>query len=413
MNERTEFDLIYAKKLLGERLTAEENKVWQDYLQHYPGPQSWEGIDISLEEYIQLEKAKPEALRGFQLGFEARFGVPMRIETVEEERPVRRMRWTLTAVAAILLICAGGWLLYSLLHQKKGAEIAVVPVAPPKLDSIATPGGDSIILLLANQSKVYIKPRQQDGVVAQDSNWIISLRNDSLVYARAEGNMEGRQGYYAMLTPPGRQLGIVLPDSSRTALSPGSRLMIAASYGEQKREIELLGEGDFRVTHDSTRPFVVKTGNTITQALGTHFNVYSYPGDEYQDITLFEGIIQVSTQVQSNRTKTRRIDKREITRIRDTTISIYSSNEKSISIIEDRGKGLFSYTDTRLSTIMNDVERWYGVRVTNPWEMNLPYRFNLNGRSRRDPIGDILKDLQASRLVTLTLHKNEITVSKK
>lgn len=412
-NGINEIDLVYSKKLLGIKLAPEQKKLLLEYLQSRSGPRQGDNVDITFNEYMNLQTAKPEALRSFKLFFEERFGIQMPLDEEEIEQPVRKMRWIIPAAAALFLITTGIWLLYNLYHKKDGGEIAVVPVVRPKLDTMAIPSGDTVVLVLSNRTRVNIKSKQRDGIVAQDSNWVISLRNDSLVYARAKGHMEGRQGYYTVLTPPGRQLGIILPDSSRSALSPGSRFMIAANYGEQERGVELLGEGDFKVTHDSTRPFIVKAGNTSVLDLGTHFNIYAYPGDKYQDITLFEGSVQISVIKAQKAFRSDPITGRQIVKVTDSIIDTYSSNALAISIIENRGKGYFVYSNAPLGKILIDVGRWYGYEVICKDSSVLSRTVNLNGRRRSDPIRQILGDLEASRIVKLDLKGRQIVVSKK
>jgi transmembrane sensor len=72
----------------------------------------------------------------------------------------------------------------------------------------------------------------------------------------------------------GEQRAFELADGSIINLNTHSRIAVHFSTGA--REIELLqGEALFRVRHDASRPFRVKTTDAVVQAVGTQFNVYA------------------------------------------------------------------------------------------------------------------------------------------
>jgi transmembrane sensor len=80
-----------------------------------------------------------------------------------------------------------------------------------------------------------------------------------------------REGRYT--TAIGEQRSIRLEDGSVVYLNTHSN--VAVRFSEQARDIRLLeGEALFVVAHDSARPFRVRTGSALIQAVGTQFNVY-------------------------------------------------------------------------------------------------------------------------------------------
>lgn len=78
-----------------------------------------------------------------------------------------------------------------------------------------------------------------------------------------------------------------LPDGSSAILNEGSELEYGDSYGINDREIWFSGEGYFDIVRDTTRPFIVRTGDVKTTVLGTAFNVTAY-GDEPDVIVTVE-----------------------------------------------------------------------------------------------------------------------------
>jgi transmembrane sensor len=73
-------------------------------------------------------------------------------------------------------------------------------------------------------------------------------------------------------TASGEKLTVQLRDGSQVRLNSGTK--IRERFGARERGIELIqGEALFDVAHDVTRPFRVRTGTSIVQALGTQFDV--------------------------------------------------------------------------------------------------------------------------------------------
>ena len=84
-----------------------------------------------------------------------------------------------------------------------------------------------------------------------------------------------------------------LPDGSTVLLNVGSELSYTVSFGEQSREVTLIGEGYFDVLRDPSKPFKVLTGRVTTTVLGTAFNVKAYPGQPEIKVTVTRGKVRV------------------------------------------------------------------------------------------------------------------------
>lgn len=90
-------------------------------------------------------------------------------------------------------------------------------------------------------------------------------------------------------TGRGQTANVQLTDGTRVTLAPASLLEVRSFERDGPRELELVGEAVFHVTHDETRPFLVHSGNAIAEDLGTIFAVRSYPGDERVNVLVVEG----------------------------------------------------------------------------------------------------------------------------
>ena len=85
-----------------------------------------------------------------------------------------------------------------------------------------------------------------------------------------------------------------LPDNSRVTMAGNSAVHV--SFSKQKREAFLEhGEAFFEVEHDTSRPFVVRSGLHQITVTGTKFNVNSLPADEAVEVAIVEGSVLVAT----------------------------------------------------------------------------------------------------------------------
>lgn len=92
-------------------------------------------------------------------------------------------------------------------------------------------------------------------------------------------------------TTMGEQRTLALDDGSHVVLDTNSDLQV--QYGKRERRLTLLrGQADFRVHHDTTRPFVVHVGDGTVTATGTQFQVRAAGGID--TVTLLEGQVVVA-----------------------------------------------------------------------------------------------------------------------
>jgi len=99
--------------------------------------------------------------------------------------------------------------------------------------------------------------------------------------------------YNEIKTPLGAQSTFTLPDGTHGNLNNGSSLKYPVKFTGNTREVELQGEAYFDVEHNKKHPFIIKTAGLDIRVLGTRLNVYSYPDEAYQEITLEEGSVEL------------------------------------------------------------------------------------------------------------------------
>jgi len=78
--------------------------------------------------------------------------------------------------------------------------------------------------------------------------------------------------------PAGERMTLELSDGSYIELNSGTELRRSRLYGRTQRTLQLNGEGFFQVK-PGTHPFIVKANGSVTEVLGTEFNLRSWQSD--------------------------------------------------------------------------------------------------------------------------------------
>ncbi|ODS87572.1 MAG: hypothetical protein ABS46_00135 [Cytophagaceae bacterium SCN 52-12] len=88
---------------------------------------------------------------------------------------------------------------------------------------------------------------------------------------------------------------IMLSDSTIVLLRQDSHLVYENSFNQERREVFLHGEAFFQVKRDEMKPFIVHTGNLITEVLGTSFRVKENKNGNTTEVSVTSGKVSVYT----------------------------------------------------------------------------------------------------------------------
>lgn len=160
-------------------------------------------------------------------------------------------------------------------------------------------------------------------------------------------------------TKRGQRATMTLVDGTCVALGPESSMRVRIAEAG-RREVELEGEAVFRVTHDSTRPFLVRAGTTVTEDLGTTFAVRAYAGEPVR-VVVAEGIVAMrdSATPAGGRTV---LNARDVARVAgggEVTVEREIDPSPYLSWME--GRLVFRHAPLR--EVLPQVERWFDVRI--------------------------------------------------
>ncbi|HLP74634.1 MAG TPA: FecR domain-containing protein [Bacteroidales bacterium] len=109
--------------------------------------------------------------------------------------------------------------------------------------------------------------------------------------------------YTEVKSPYGSRSEIKLPDGTEVILNAGSTLKYRNDFNMNNRDINLYGEGYFKVAKNASLPLVVSAGHISIKAVGTEFNIKAYPEENTIETTLIQGKVEIanSNQVEDNK----------------------------------------------------------------------------------------------------------------
>lgn len=154
----------------------------------------------------------------------------------------------------------------------------------------------------------------------------------------------------------GRRAHVTLCDGTKIWANAGTVLLFPTHFEDKKREIYVDGEIYIDVTPNPKKPFIVKTSDMGIKVLGTSFYVSAYRKDAEKSIVLVTGKVEVAA---SNGETVRILPNDRFRQSADKYV-VDKVN------VEDYGSwkdGQLSFRNTELSVILNQLSRYYNVRI--------------------------------------------------
>lgn len=204
-------------------------------------------------------------------------------------------------------------------------------------------------------------------------------------------------------TPRGKDMKIVLADGTEVLLNADSRLHFPTRFTDAKREVTLEGEAYFTVAKDKAHPFIVKSGNLVTTALGTEFNVKAYD-DNNACVTLINGSVAVNDVDQKQ--KVVLTPGQDVSSV-DGKFVVADTNPKVFTYWKE---GFFYFDNVPLVDILTELGRWYNVSVELKSRSLMSYRLHF-AADRNCPLSDAISRLNNFSYLKASFDGNKVSVS--
>ncbi len=272
------------------------------------------------------------------------------IETQKDRRKKIKLyvSWMKYAAVAILFFSFGSLLFYE--SNNFNNQFYSQGMVEPYTDGDARlirPDGENILL---NEKKSVVEYRNDGKVVVNDN--VLESNTPPVNKTAAQLNQ--------LIIPYGKTSEIVLPDGTKVSLNAGSRLVYPEVFQDKNREVLLVGEAFFEVTHDAEHPFVVQTTDIRIQVLGTRFNVSAYPADKTIETVLTEGKVRLEKNNASIFSEGVDLKPNELASFNKSTkkASVVNVDPQNYILWKD---GLFKFESTDLNRIIKKLERYYNI----------------------------------------------------
>ena len=231
------------------------------------------------------------------------------------------------------------------------------------------------------------------------STWFLTTHNNNSQESISVGQQE-------LYVPVGQHARITLPDGTVAWLNAGSTLTYPSIFGEE-RKVSLTGEAYFDVAINEECPFVVATEAINIKALGTQFNVSSYPRATYKNIILVEGSVRIYKPDAES----------EGIILAPNQQLFYENGVFHRELFSDENvllwkDGVYSFKNEKLDAIINKLELYFDVDIIIECPSLLEKEFTGKFR-QKDGVMEILRIIQKIHPFNLKINEelNQITLS--
>lgn len=308
-------------------------------------------------------------------------------------------RWRWWAVAAVMLPLAIGifWGIFW------GVSHVSVDVEKSMTVRVIKQGKPKAYLEMADGEVLFLEKKQVKDIVSSTGTLV---GKDSINTLVVDPEKQKKGEPTKIRVPQGGEYRVVLSDGTRVWINSDSELRFPSVFDGKERVVELVGEAYFEVSRDTLHPFIVRSGETSVRVLGTSFNVCRYADDDFEQVTLAQGAVEVSYRAREYRLtpgdqfEARKDGANPV--VRKVDVNLYTSWKD----------GMFRFQDMPLDELMQKLQRWYNVDYFFVNATCRDYRFT--GAIRRDAdFNEFVKSIEKTTNVRFTINGNNVMISEK
>ena len=189
-------------------------------------------------------------------------------------------------------------------------------------------------------------------------------------------------------TKKGGKSNLILPDGTKVWLNNDTKISYDESFGRKNRNVQLVGEAYFEVTHDAEHPFLVHTQQADIKVLGTVFNVRSYPDESVFETSLVTGKVEITIKNKNGK---------KIELVPNEKLTIVNNNEDSVitSASTPSRDAHFSLMQVQPLSVQNNTV------IETSWINDQLAFYN-------KPLEDIAKDLERAFNIRVSFRNSDV-----
>jgi ferric-dicitrate binding protein FerR (iron transport regulator) len=201
--------------------------------------------------------------------------------------------------------------------------------------------------------------------------------------------------------PAGQKSIINLPDGSTIHLNANSEIEFPREFSNDIRLVSLTGEAFFEIEKEN-RPFIVQSGETKIQVLGTSFNVKKM-GNESLYVALITGKVSVDTQDGSQMT----LEPNEMLVIEEGgRFQKTGFDPKEVIGWKDN---YLVFKTSSLPEIRLKLEQWYGVKIELKGDFDEKWTYS--GIYKDEMLENVLRGICMTSGMNYKINKKQITLT--
>lgn len=198
-------------------------------------------------------------------------------------------------------------------------------------------------------------------------------------------------------SPDGVRTRFFLPDGSNGWLNCGSSIRVVMD--DKSRRIDLRGEAFFNVVRQNGRPFEVNTSQFTVGVLGTRFNVYNYPGEDFAEVALQSGSVSITGKSLTDKL---------IMKPGELLSYQKSSNKIIVKSVDPASlfgwiDGTIQFNNEPLRQMIPKIERFYHIDIDVEDDQLLDYTFY--GKISNEPIENLLELMELAIPMRFSMEK--------
>ncbi len=214
-------------------------------------------------------------------------------------------------------------------------------------------------------------------------------------------NDKTAQNFVDISAPPGSRVSFMLPDSSRVWLNSESKITYPVPFNSN-RIVELDGEAFFEVKHRPQSDFRVNVTDMEVKVLGTKFNVTAYKDDNFTNVVLNEGKVEIEGKRETFNYTMHPNEKITFNRqsktlnVKNVDVSRFSAWRNGYLVIDNEP----------LKDVLSRIERWYNAEITIEDETLKNYRFKFTCQD--EPLEEVLLLMSKTTPIKYEIQKREL-----
>lgn len=310
-------------------------------------------------------------------------------------RRQRQITKTLRYAAMILLIVLSGFQVSTMLTDNDEQQIT---------ENVASIVSGKAILMLEDGQEVVLSDSlsscyEQDG--AQ-----LTVSGSKLSYNTEKSAKSKEVIYNTLIIPRTGEFFVTLTDGTQVWLNSESTLRYPVTFSGEKRQVYLEGEAFLKVAPNSKMPFVVISGQSEIEVLGTEFNLRSYNNEPNIFVTLIEGSVNMKSSTSHETMLLKPGEQGTVVKI-NGAISKQEVDPYQYIAWKD---GRLAFESAHVEEIISQLARLYDLQIVYADSSVKQISFTCDIR-RNATIDSVIKIIESTGLIKLTLNGDVLTIA--